>query len=185
LQYVEKHEFPDLGLTVKIYPDNDCLDPIKDYMEGVERWALGYRCDSIAENRATSEDAFFLALAQSIHPNFPDHLEGSDHAEKIAKKYYAISADVNSGSGFVYLVGLKTDLVKIYGCPEPQKLIEEDAATYRKWANGECVGFIVEDVDGEQVDSCWGFYAASDALEHAKENFPTRDAQYFFDKAEN
>jgi hypothetical protein len=185
MQYLSKHDFPEFGLAVKIYPDSDVSDPIKDYMEGIERWEVGHRGEYIAENRATTEDAFFLRLAQSIHGDFPAYLEGSEHAEKIAKKYYAISSNVCDGRGFVYLVGLKSKLVEIYGCPDTQELIEADANVYRSWANGDCVWFETLDANGNQIDSCGGFYSEADALEHAKENFPTRDAQYFFDVSEN
>lgn len=184
MQYLSKHEFPGFGLAVKIFPDEDAQDPIEDYMEGIERWEIG-RHRTIAENHASSEDAFFLALAQSIHSAFPADLEGSEHAEKIARKYYAISSDVGGRDATVYLVGLKSELVEIYGCKDAQELIEADADTYRSWANGECVGFVTEDKDGETMDSVWGFYSEQDALDAAKANFPTRDAQYFFDVSEN
>lgn len=185
MQHLSKHEFPEFGLVVKIYPDANAPDPIKDWGHGIERWEIGYRHWSISEKHANTEDAFFFALAQSIHPDFPDYLEGSAHAEKIARKYYAISSNVAGRQGVVYLVGLKSVLVEFYGCKDAQELIEADADTYRSWANGECVGFVTEDNDGNNLDSCWGFYSENNALAHAKENFPTRDAQYLFDVSEN
>lgn len=183
MQPINKHKVN--GFTIEIHADNDCPDPIKDYMEGIERWEIGRYRNTISENLASSEDAFFLSLAQSIYPDFPDYLEGSEHAEKIARKYYAISCDVGGQSATVYLVALKADLVRIYGCPDPQKCIEEDAETYRAWADGECVGYITKDEDGEEIDACWGFYSEEDAISSAKENLPTRDAQYYFDRSEN
>lgn len=171
------------SIKISIYPDAGCPDPIKDYMEGVERWELGsYR--TIAENRTSDEDTFYLALAQQVYPDFPDYLEGSEHAEKIAKKYFAISSDVGGQSYTVYLVALKSELIRIYGCPDPQACIEADAEVYRAWANGDAVGYVTT-VDGERTDACWGFYSSKDAIESAKENLPTMDDQYHFDRAEN
>lgn len=171
------------SIKISIYPDADCPDPIKDYMEGVERWEIGSR-RTIAENYTSDEDTFYLALAQQVYTDFPDYLEGSDHAEKIAKKYFAISSDVGGQSATVYLVALKSDLISIYGCPDPQKCIESDAEVYSVWADGDCVGYVTT-VDGEQTDSCWGFYSSRDAIESAKANLPTIDDQYHFDRAEN
>jgi hypothetical protein len=48
--------------------------------------------------------------------------------------------------------------------------LKGEIETYSKWANGEVYGFIVEDKDGEHVDSCWGFYETEEALEEAKMN---------------
>ena len=179
LNKIKIHEF-----TIEIHADLDAQDPIKDFMEGIERWNLNRGRNEIAENKVCGEDAFFLALAQSIYTYFPDYLKGSDHAEKIARKYYAISSDVGN-KDTVYLVGLKSELIRIYGCPNPQKLIEMDAEIYKAWANGDCVGYITKDEDGKTIDSCWGFFSHKEAIEVAKENLPTRDDQYYFDKSEN
>lgn len=182
---IEKIELPN-GITIRIYPDEDAPNPGTDWMECVELWGIGRRCNVRTQNSAYDEDAFFLALAQSIYPDFPDYLERSGHAEKIARKYYAISGDVGGQSDTVYMVALKSDYAKHYGTkPEDiQTCVESDAEIYRKWAEGECVGYVTES-EGEETDACWGFYSTKDAIEAAKENLPTRDKQYFFDRAEN
>lgn len=182
---IKKLELPH-GITISIYPDDVALNPVTEWMECVELWGIGRRCDVSTQNSARNEDAFFLALAQSIYPDFPDDLEGSAHAEKIARKYYAISGDVGGQSDTVYMVALKSDYEKHYGTkPEDvQKHVEHDAEIYRKWTAGECVGFVTE-IEGEETDSCWGFYSIEEAIEAAKENLPTRNDQYYFDRAEN
>lgn len=58
------------------------------------------------------------------------------------------------------------------------------ASILKTWQNGEVVGFVTKS-EGVEIDSCWGFYSVESAYEHAKENFPTRDDQYYFDKWEN
>lgn len=184
---IEKIELPD-EITIRIYPDDDVPNPITDWMECVELWGIGRRCNVRTQKNAYDEDAFYLALAQSIYPDFPDYLEGSGHAEKIARKHYAISGDVGGQSDTVYMVARKSDYAEHYGTkPEDiQTHVESDAEIYRKWAEGECVGYgYITTIEGAETDSCWGFYAAESAIEAAKENLPTRDAQYFFDRAEN
>jgi hypothetical protein len=49
--------------------------------------------------------------------------------------------------------------------------------TYSQWCNGECYGFIIEDQDGEQLDSCWGYIGADWAMQAGKES-----ADYHADK---
>ena len=182
---IEKIELPN-GITIRIYPDEDAPNPVSEWMERVALWGIGRRCNVRTQNSAYDEDAFFLALAQSIYPDFPDDLEGSDHAKAIARKYYAISGDVGGQSDKVYMTARKSDYAKRYGVPlnDIQKRVENYAEIYRKWAEGECVGYIAE-IGGVKTDSCWGFYSVEDAIEAAKENLPTRDEQYFFDRAEN
>lgn len=44
-----------------------------------------------------------------------------------------------------------------------------EIAEYSSWAEGDCYGYVIEDVNGETVDSCWGFigyeYAKREALD--------------------
>jgi hypothetical protein len=40
------------------------------------------------------------------------------------------------------------------------------ADEYTSWANGDCYGYIIEDADGEELDSCWG-YVGMDSVEQA------------------
>jgi len=35
---------------------------------------------------------------------------------------------------------------------------ESAARLFENWASGEVFGYVVEDKDGEELDSCWGFY---------------------------
>lgn len=46
---------------------------------------------------------------------------------------------------------------------------------YNQWANGEVYYFSVEDMEGECVDSCCGFYDAESIADHAAHNFKPGD----------
>ena len=39
-----------------------------------------------------------------------------------------------------------------------EQQVRHMAEIYSAWVNGEIYGFVVEDSDGEHIDSCWGFY---------------------------
>ncbi len=36
-------------------------------------------------------------------------------------------------------------------------LLKSEIKEYGSYVNGECYGYVIEDVDGEQIDSCWGY----------------------------
>lgn len=40
---------------------------------------------------------------------------------------------------------------------------------YGRWASGECYGYVIEDEDGDTLDSCWGFIGFDYAKETAEE----------------
>jgi len=54
-----------------------------------------------------------------------------------------------------------------------EKGAESVATLYRDWAYGDVHGYIVEDQDGDDVDSCWGFYG-----EYGTDNY-----KYIIDQA--
>lgn len=46
---------------------------------------------------------------------------------------------------------------------------------YNNWCNGEVYGYLIQDEDGEHVDSCWGFYSPEDVIEAANEAIGEKD----------
>ena len=39
-----------------------------------------------------------------------------------------------------------------------EKILEGEVETYTQYVEGEVYGFVIEDEDGEHIDSCYGFY---------------------------
>jgi hypothetical protein len=52
--------------------------------------------------------------------------------------------------------------------------------TYTAWANGEIYGYVLEDDDGEHLDSCWGYIGERDYCESEMDEAATR----YVDKAQ-
>lgn len=46
--------------------------------------------------------------------------------------------------------------------------LKSEVDTYSQWANGQVYGFITKDPDGEEIDSCWGFYDDSPDFEYVR-----------------
>lgn len=50
-----------------------------------------------------------------------------------------------------------------------QNQIEQDVKTFDQYLTGDVYGIIIEDKDGEEIDSCWGFYGFDYAKQEAEE----------------
>ena len=50
------------------------------------------------------------------------------------------------------------------------KILEGEIEEYSSWATGDCYGYVIEDENGDELDSCWGFYGQDYAIESAKES---------------
>ena len=90
-----------------------------------------------------------------------------------------------------YVVAFADDIRKNYGVKRVTKKIVEkvtelligEVKTYSQYIEGEVYGFVAYKVDngvadgdvedeGEQLDSCWGFYSVEDALNEGKDTLP-------------
>jgi len=50
-----------------------------------------------------------------------------------------------------------------------ERALREDFKQFSSWVEGDVYGYIVTGPDGDEVDSCWGYYGSDDALEQARE----------------
>ena len=49
------------------------------------------------------------------------------------------------------------------------KVLRGEVATYAQYLEGDVHGYVVEDGEGEIVDSCWGFYGLDEAISEGRE----------------
>jgi hypothetical protein len=42
--------------------------------------------------------------------------------------------------------------------------MEGEVKTFNQWLNGECYGYQLEDEEGNETDSCWGYIGDSDEV---------------------
>ena len=62
-----------------------------------------------------------------------------------------------------------------------EKCLRSEVETYDDYLTGQVYGYIIEDENGEQLDSCWGFLGDyKNCLEEAKSS-----ADYFAETKEN
>ena len=73
--------------------------------------------------------------------------------------------------GWIYVKRIQSPLERIaYPDRDEEKIRDRLVKLYEQWANGDVWGFIVEDGDGNELDSCWGFYGSDAAVEAGKES---------------
>lgn len=61
------------------------------------------------------------------------------------------------------------------------RVLEGEVEEYSSWCAGECYGYVVENENGDELDSCWGFYG----LHHARESAELSAKSQRFTPVEN
>jgi hypothetical protein len=148
------------GCTIELHTDEDASSPREDdnvgeilYMQ-TSRYTLGDRgttpeeMDSIRE----SSDNIYLPVYAYIHSGTRLNTTG-------------FSCPWDSGQcGIIWCT--KAKAVKEFGQKRFTKAVQDKALKYLRgeietldaYFNGEVFGYIAKDPDGEEIDSCWGFY---------------------------
>ena len=57
--------------------------------------------------------------------------------------------------------------------------MESEVKQYSQYLEGDVYGFAIEDPDGNDMDSCWGFYGHAYCLQEAKSIADSLAADYF------
>lgn len=113
-------------------------------------------------------------LGQILKSQFPDaHLivpvQIYDHT---LVRYYAgepVTEHWDTGTAGVAIINKET-LDKEWKGDEDMacKCLDAELETFTEWCNGEIYCYIVEDAEGEHLDSCGGFYGYDHAVSEAK-----------------
>lgn len=176
------------GLTVRIHYDSDPINPRKDY-ENLATLVCWHRRSNLGdaniEGGTTAKELLrsLRAKGEKVLALMPLYLY--EHGG-MTMSTGSFSCRFDSGQvGWGYVTKASAEKM---GCIGPtydkaffEKAIEGDVETYDHYLTGQCYGYTVEDADGEEVESCWGFLGdmdyvrseAKSAAEHADN--PARD----------
>ena len=175
-------------LTVKVVHDDDPIDSPRDWENVTEmvcwhrRYDLGDRQPDSDEQEALERGGIrllerYLRLTRGViafrtlglydHSGISMYLDGGPH--------WSDSAGWDSGTvGFIYVT---REIAEREGphCDGPNDLaawaeqaIRSDVEIYDQYLTGDIWGYIVEDADGEHLDSCWGYYGTDEAEKEGK-----------------
>lgn len=174
-------QFEESGYTVKIYPDFDPQNPRKDYdplgtmVHWHRRYDLGDRKLNEQEEKALRRGGFkllerYLRITQGAVCVLPlsllDH--SGLHMWVGGGPHWSDSAGWDSGTvGFIYVT---KDQLEKFGTPadKAEQQLNAEVETYDQYLRGDVYGYVIEDEDGEHVDSCWGFYGSDYVREEAR-----------------
>lgn len=153
-------QFTSHGLTIRIVPDEDVEPPhdvIEIYYLKQSRHILGNRGvfrDEMDQmfKRVNSGELYGLPVYAYVHGG-------------VALSSKPFSCPWDSGlSGIA--VASKDDFSSE---EEAHNAIRQFLETYTSYLNGGACGYIIEDEDGNRLDSCWGYYTRQDCEEQAIE----------------
>lgn len=167
------------GLTIKIYQD-------EDYQESPDDWGdksvflVGFHRDFTIKR-----DGFGIEVCRAIAGDKDEDEHVLDRAKEVKKQYHvfgleayihggialALSQEGNfpdrrwdvSQLGMVF-VAKKEARTRAKARELAHGLIE----TWKQNLSGDIYGYVVEDKDGEHLDSCWGYYGDDAVIESSK-----------------
>lgn len=158
-------EFELRGYTIKIEPDNDAQPP--------DDW-------NNEDFIATTRNRYF----QMEGPNGEDASEVDENRQELEKDYHIFPLYMYQHPGTVlsltpfscpwdsgqvgFLLINKKDLPEGLENKRAECIIEQ----WNQYLSGDIWGYIVEDGDGEEIDSCWGFYGFEHCRSEAINNVP-------------
>ena len=156
---------------IKIYQDNNPMNPRQEWENFGNMICFHRRYKKLGD-----EDNYY---------NSSDYSDWDDMEKAIIKQEKAViilplylydhsgitmsttpfTCSWDSGQiGFIYVT--KADILKEFKCKKITKqlkdrmteILQSEVKIYDKYLTGEVYGYVIEDVRGKVVDSCWGFF---------------------------
>ena len=174
--------------TVKIIPDSDAQNPRTDFdhLGTMVYWHRRYCIGDVDGQKEYGSAGDFLTWAKANWAVYlPVYLY--DHSvRRVSTSSFlgrAQHAEWDSGQvGFIYVT--RENILKEFGTgkklavskrikDQVVKCLTSEVEVYDQFLAGDVYGYVIEDENGENVESCWGFYGekyckeeATSVLEH-------------------
>lgn len=190
----EVESFDVSGLTVRIVQDTDAESPRENDNLGTmicwhRNYILGDYTNKDLPYDSPSDFQEWVDKDKETAIVLPLYLY--DHSG-ITMSCSPFSCPWDSGQiGYIYIT--KEKIRKEYSVKKiTKKLLERvtgylvsEVKEYDDYLTGQCYGYVIEDEDGEHIDSCWGFIGdldyvrkeATDVAKHAAERINARETE--------
>jgi len=154
--------FEHAGMTVEIHQDEDPPHPRKDYEPTSiighwhKKYDLGTRLDSGMSEETLRE--YFPSILALLPLYMYDH-------SGITINTTGFSCKWDSGQvGWVWITRENAEAMGCEGWSEEKLLdtIRAEVSEYNSYLTGEVHGYVIKDANGEEVNSCWGFYGSTE-----------------------
>src|SRR3990167_1430187 len=155
------------GLTISYFQDEDAQDPRKEWDHlgtmvcAHGRYNLGDRGLESDEYQALRRGGFpllrrymrrFCDVVCLLPLSLLDH--SGLHMYVGADSHWSDPGGWDSGIvGFIYATSKAADET-----PDVEAYLRGEVEEYDQYLRGDVCGYVIEDADGDDVDSCWGFY---------------------------
>jgi hypothetical protein len=171
-------KFTEGGYTATLYHDEDCSNPREDDEGKFLFLGFPHRSYEIGDEVLDPEryEARTLdELIEAVRQEYKARLVRPVHMIDHSGVCYRLGQD----SGTCGLMVATNEALEIRGGKEWAATITDEQLEewmageideYSKWANGECYGYVTRDVNGVEVDSCWGLIGYECAEEEAKQS---------------
>lgn len=158
-------------ITGHIYQDEDASNPRTEW-DNVGKMVCFHRRYNLGDKHEFSDPDEFREYWEEQDPDnqwviLPLYLY--DHSG-ITIRTGPFSCPWDSGQvGWIYCT--KEDIDKEWNGDREraEKYLQGEVENYDQYLTGDVYGYVVDDEDGEQLDSCWGFYGLEYCLEEMKE----------------
>lgn len=171
------------GLTANIYTDCDVESP-REYECNIWNFVSLHRNIVTSEGELTAER--LMECRESLEEDYiivPVYMYEHSGISLSLKPFYC---PFDSGVGFIAYIA-KERVKKEYGdlseesVEKAMKCLEGEVKSYSEYLNGECFCIVIEDEEGNEVDSCGGFlgyeYTMQEAERMLDENLPDTPAE--------
>lgn len=155
------------AVTVKIIHDSDCEEPSSDD-EAVKIVICHRRFTNPSPDVGGDADEVMEWVKANRKEWYVTNLFMYEHGNVALRAGERNPFGCQWDSGQVGIIAIKkSEFGRGKGERNAKRLewCKNIAEEYGQWMNGECYGYVIEDEDGEQLDSCWGYIG----LDYAKE----------------
>jgi len=161
--------------TIEIVPDENCDNPIQNWDMLGEYFCWHRRYNLGNSTRFTTPEEVVKHAKQTNSLLFPLYMyEHSGIVLSISNSHYPFNDRWDAGQ-LGYVMVDRDKALKEFGKnrltehlkKKIHQIIEGEVETYNQYLAGDVYGFVISQ-NGEQIDSCWGFYGQEDCLTEAK-----------------
>ena len=179
--------------TLKIIHDEDAFNPRTEYDGHLGKMVCWHRNYNLGDEQPRESPSVYLGYLAGEAVKARDwELIPDEHIQRILNKHFIIlplylydhsGITISTGPfgcpwdsgqvGFIY-VSVEDAKKEFSGEDWKERTIEtlrNEVKEYDNYLTGNCYGYVIENGDGEQVDSCWGFLGDYDGyiLQEARE----------------
>ena len=191
MEALETQEYK--GYTIEVHQDMDPENPAKEFDDLVKYACLHGRYDLGTVDLKTVEevDAHLKETRAVAYPLYLMDHSGLSLSISASAFRACDAAGWDWGMlGYVFME--RDDILKEYSTKIVTKAVREkvfkwlegSVETYSKYLEGRVYGFVVNDSEGVDVHSCWGFYDTDDCLSEARADVDYREKERLCEEAE-